>query len=555
MLGSKTFELLLVSLAIFLFAQFARAEMDASLNRGVLTITDIGLNPNSSFTVGINRNDFVVVRTSNDDFTETIQQNFRASDVEQIRFFTGDGDDQVVFRTAINVDGNTIVQSYPDIDVRIQTGAGNDRVFVWGADVGNMSIQTGLDNDLVEVAQNSVVKDLSILTSAGTDEVYFQEIDVFGETNVLTGSGVDSFETYRSVFFDYALIDGGPNVDQISVGGPSQLSNRQNKFLGRLDLIGGTGFDLIDVDNGEYALLRIDGGLGNDCFFPHGTFDFDRGFRLFNVETCRPEFPYGSHHVYKTVAGEQLEMIVVKPEDWRPFDRRPAILFFHGGSWISGTPRQLQDQAKYFARQGMVCFLVQYRLLDREIRDVPPEVCINDAKSAMRWVRSNAAELGVNPNRVASSGASAGGHLAAWLGTTDGLDDPQDDLSVSARPNAMCLFCPIYDNGPGGFLNFRVRGRHTEFSPIHNISSDDSPNVVFLGTEDEIIPTSTVSRFRRLMLDSGVESELRLYEGGGHSFFLKRTDDGVFYRRSLTAMHLFFKDLGWLVGSPNPDDF
>ena len=173
----------------------------------------------------------------------------------------------------------------------------------------------------------------------------------------------------------------------------------------------------------------------------------------------------------------------------------------------------------------------------------------------MRFVRSNAVQLGIDPDRIASSGASAGGHLAAFLGTTDGIDDPRDDLTVSARPNAMCLFCPIYDNGPLGFVRFRIGDLFPQLSPMHNISADDAPHIVFLGTEDQIIPVSTVTRFRRRMLDAGVDSRLRLYEGADHAFFQKASDDGRFYEMTISAMHLFLKDLGWIEGPPSFADF
>ena len=602
MIFAKTIKFLLVAISSFLLTELVCAEMTTNQADGVLTITDIGLNPNGSFTVAINRNNFVVVKASNDDFTDTVKETFDASSIQRIRLFTGEGNDQVVFRTAIRVAGETIVQAYPDIDVQIQTGVGDDHVFVSGADVGNVliqtgpdddlveisedsivndlsiltsvgedrvfvlgadagdvSIKTGPDNDFVEISKDSVVNDLSILTSAGNDEVLFQEIDVFGRTNVFTGSGVDSLETYGSTYFGHALFDAGPSTDQISIGTPElgPLTNRENFFLGRSEIFGGTGFDIINVDNGDYALMRIDGGLGADCYVPYGTYKFDRSFRISDVDTCRPEFPFGSHHVYKTADGQELEMIMVKPDDWEPFDERPAILFIHGGAWQAGTPLQLLDHAKYFAKQGVVCVLVQYRLMDPAdgIRDMPPVVCINDTKSAMRFLRSNAAMLGIDPNRIASSGASAGGHLAAFLGTIDGMDDPQDDLTVSARPDAMCLFCPVYNNGPGGFGYARMRRRYPEFSPAHNISSDDTPHIVMSGTADSIVPTTPVRRFRRSMLEAGVQSELRLYEGAPHSFFLKRFHDGYFYAQSLRAMHIFLQDLGWLDGPPVPADF
>ena len=556
MIYTKTLKLLLVGTFCFVSAEFVCAEMAATQNGAVLTISDTGSNPDGSFTLAINRNNALIVKTSNDDFTGTVTQRFDASSIEEIRLFTGPGNDQVVFGTAINVNGTPIVQPYPNIDVHIQTGNGNDRVYVVGADIGDLSISTGLGDDLVTVSGDSIVnEDLSILTIGGNDDVSFQAIDVLGNTSVLTGSGIDTFETNRSLFVGRVDVDAGPNMDQISIGGPASLTNRANHFLGPVQILGGTGNDLINVDNGDYVFLSIDGGRGLNCYVPYGTFQFDSGFRLFNVDTCHPEFPYGSQHVYKTVGNRDLEMILIKPDDWEPSDKRPAILFFHGGSWRSGTPLQLLDQGQYFAKQGLVCVLVQYRLLDRDIEDEPPVICINDAKSAMRFVRSRAAQLGIDPDRIASSGASAGGHLAAFLGTTDGVDDPQDDLGVSARSNAMCLFCPIYDNGPGNYGEMRIGDRYPELSPAHNISPDDTPNIVFLGTEDHIIPIEIVRRFRTRMLAAGVRSELRLYDGASHAFFLKRFHDGIFYEKSLTAMHIFLRDLGWIEGPPSPADF
>ena len=133
--------------------------------------------------------------------------------------FTGPGNDQVVFGTAINVNGTPIVQPYPNIDVHIQTGNGNDRVYVVGADIGDLSISTGLGDDLVTVSGDSIVnEDLSILTIGGNDDVSFQAIDVLGNTSVLTGSGIDTFETNRSLFVGRVDVDAGPNMDQISIG-------------------------------------------------------------------------------------------------------------------------------------------------------------------------------------------------------------------------------------------------------------------------------------------------------------------------------------------------
>jgi acetyl esterase/lipase len=129
----------------------------------------------------------------------------------------------------------------------------------------------------------------------------------------------------------------------------------------------------------------------------------------------------------KKIADVELKLYVTKPKDWKASDNRPAIVFFHGGGWVGGAPGQFTEHSKYFASRGLVCVQAQYRLLDKKKND-PPIICINDAKSAMRWVRSRADELGIDPNRIASGGGSAGGHLAAFVGLAEGVDDPKDDL-------------------------------------------------------------------------------------------------------------------------------
>ena len=99
--------------------------------------------------------------------------------------------------------------------------------------------------------------------------------------------------------------------------------------------------------------------------------------------------PVGEKHVFKKIGDKELAIYVTPPADWKPSDRRAAIIFFHGGGWVSGAPGQFTEHAKYFASRGLVCFQAQYRLLDKKNTD-PPVICIQDARSAMRWVRSNA---------------------------------------------------------------------------------------------------------------------------------------------------------------------
>jgi acetyl esterase/lipase len=254
----------------------------------------------------------------------------------------------------------------------------------------------------------------------------------------------------------------------------------------------------------------------------------------------------GEPLVYKTVGNDHLHLYVVKPADWQPTDHRPAMVFIHGGGWVVGSVAQFNDQAKYLASRGMVCVQVEYRLLSQANHN-PPTICCEDAKSAMRYVRSHAGELGIDPDRIGAAGGSAGGQLAAFTALVPGQDDPHDDLSVSPKPDALVLFFPVLDNGTnGGWGNRRIGDRVKEFSPAANVTSNAPPTIIFLGTKDQLIPVSTIKRFQHNMRACGVRCELNLYAGRGHGF----ANYQPYKTETLIQADRFLESLGWLHGPP-----
>ena len=259
--------------------------------------------------------------------------------------------------------------------------------------------------------------------------------------------------------------------------------------------------------------------------------------------------PTGTQHVYKTVGERELHLYVTKPDDWQAGDSRGAIVFFHGGGWVSGVPAQFTEHSQYFASRGLVCFQVEYRLLDKKDQ-VAPITCTRDAKSAMRWIRSRSAEFGIDTDRIASAGGSAGGHLAAFIGCVDGGDDPADDQDVSAKSNAMLLFNPVYNNGPGEWGADRVKDRFQEFSPAHNLTADDPPSIVFFGSQDKLVPVATAEKFQKDSQAAGLKSDLHVYEGQGHGFFNKKKGNDKWYKKTVIASDKFLVDIGWLEGEP-----
>jgi len=259
--------------------------------------------------------------------------------------------------------------------------------------------------------------------------------------------------------------------------------------------------------------------------------------------------PVGQKYVYKTIDSHELVIYVTKPADWSESDTRPAILFFHGGGWVGGSPGQFTEHSKYFASRRMVCFQAQYRLLDKQGNE-PPTVCIRDARSAMRWVRSRANEFGIDPNRIASAGGSAGGHLAATLGTINSHDEPGEDLGINVRSNAMILFNPVFDNGPGGWGTKRVGDRYPEFSPAHNITAAAPPTIVFLGDRDSLVAVATLNEFQAKMKTAGSRCDTLVFPGMPHGFFNHGKYENKPYVETVIAADRFLTSLKWLTGAP-----
>ena len=112
-------------------------------------------------------------------------------------------------------------------------------------------------------------------------------------------------------------------------------------------------------------------------------------------------------------------------------------------------------------------------------------------------LRRNADRLGIDGERIAVGGGSAGGHIAAATATIAGLNEAGEEVTVTAVPNALILFNPVYDNGPGGYGHKQFGDRYPEISPLHNIRPGMPPTIVFLGTKDGLVPVETAQEFQK----------------------------------------------------------
>lgn len=248
---------------------------------------------------------------------------------------------------------------------------------------------------------------------------------------------------------------------------------------------------------------------------------------------------------YKKTAKGDLALHVFKPAG-PAAPARPAIVFFFGGGWMRGTPLQFYPECTHFAERGFVAISADYRTAFTH--GTTPFEAVADGKSAIRWVRRNAARLGIDPKRIVAAGASAGGQLAAAAGTLKGLDEPGEDLGVSSRPDALALWYPVFDNGPDGYGGAAVKARFREFSPLHNIDANTPPAIVFLGTQDALIPVATARDFVARMEKAGVTCELRLFRGAGHPIYSYRKPPTPARAEILSATDAFLGRLGIAPG-------
>lgn len=254
----------------------------------------------------------------------------------------------------------------------------------------------------------------------------------------------------------------------------------------------------------------------------------------------------GEKHIYKKVGDVELPLYVFQPEGHTADQSAPAIVFFFGGGWMTGHPTQFEDQCKHLASRGMVAITVEYRVISRHQNKV--DDCIEDAKSAMRWVRGHAKKLGIDPNRIASAGGSAGGHLAACVELLEGHNAATDDLKVSPKPNAMVLFNPAMgfkDEKSYAPIKQRVRAKVEDLMPLTYADQKQPPCIMLFGTEDPLLDGAEA--FLEISKKAGNDCSIVTYKGQGHSFFNKRKNDAMYYNLTLADVDKFLVDLGWLA--------
>ena len=250
--------------------------------------------------------------------------------------------------------------------------------------------------------------------------------------------------------------------------------------------------------------------------------------------------------LYKKIDSTSLYLTVYPSLLANPTKKSPAMVFYFGGGWTSGTIKQFEPQAIYFSKRGITCILVDYRV--RERHKTTPFESLKDAKSAIRYVREHASELNIDPSKIIAAGGSAGGHLAAATALITDYNESTDNQNISCIPNALVLFNPVFDNGPGGYGYERIGDAYKNFSPLHNIKIGAPPTLVFLGEKDELVAVETARYYKKVMEKVKSRCDLFLYEGQEHGFFNYKNFE--YYKKTVTETDTFLQSLGYLSKEP-----
>ena len=265
------------------------------------------------------------------------------------------------------------------------------------------------------------------------------------------------------------------------------------------------------------------------------------------AQTVRHKF---ETHVYKTTGFSRLKLTVYQPSHIALDKKLPAIIFFHGGGLRERHTWEFEPQSEYLVERSMVAVIATYRV-KRHGRTIFESIA--DAKSAIRWIRERADELGIDENRIAAGGGSAGGYLAACAALVKNYDEKNEDLSISSIPNALVLFnprlvLPVMGDPPLTLKEIRYLNGRTveEISPVHNVYNGAPPTIIFQGTADKTVSIQEPERFCEEMNNYGNTCEVVLYEGREHGFFNYFSGNNPDFLSTMETSVKFLSKLGYI---------
>lgn len=256
------------------------------------------------------------------------------------------------------------------------------------------------------------------------------------------------------------------------------------------------------------------------------------------------ETPPGKVYAYKQSAGKPRQMEIYFPANHDPATVKvPGVILFHGGGWSGGSLSQFRAACHYLASRGLVAATAEYQMLSKAdaaklpAGETKKRVCVTDAKSAIRWFKQHAGELGIDPARIITGGGSAGGHVSALATLNPGLNDPGDPKGVDTSVVAYLWFNPAFT---------AADSEDPEIDVLRYLKPDIAPAIAFFGTEDKGWLPGWEAAHAKLKSLGNTTTELWLAEGEGHSFFNR----DPWRTLALIAADRFLVRRGLLGGEP-----
>jgi acetyl esterase/lipase len=229
-------------------------------------------------------------------------------------------------------------------------------------------------------------------------------------------------------------------------------------------------------------------------------------------------------------ADPQQVMDIVRPKDTS--QRHPAVVCIHGGGFRAGSRKGYQAITIRLAKQGYVAVTVDYRLAPK----APFPAAVYDVKAAVRYLRANAARLGIDPDHIGTMGGSAGGHLTLFLGLTGGM--PQFEGDGPNRDQSSRVQAVVDFYGPSDFTKsygrsvdaaevlplflggdlIHAREMHFKASPLNWVTPDAAPILAIQGTKDRYVGYEQSVWLVDRLISVGATAELETIEGADHGF-------------------------------------
>ncbi len=220
----------------------------------------------------------------------------------------------------------------------------------------------------------------------------------------------------------------------------------------------------------------------------------------------------------------------LKGNIYRPPEKRagaPSVLLVHGGGWASGDRSQLHGYGILLGRLGYLCMACEYRLAG----EAKWPAQIHDVKAALRWMRANARDLGIDPEKISISGNSAGGHLSLIAGGTQDLPEFEGEGGNAGAGTgvaaAIAFYAPSILSAPDAPLSPEIQSLMgpdpsadalRTASPISYAAAGFPPTLLFHGNKDELVPHEASLRMYRALDEAGASVELHLYASAPHAF-------------------------------------